>query len=244
MSVSSSSSSDFSAPPGRLSNGGGATSSGVGATAAATAAAAGGADRPQLAIDSSDDDASREMNVANVQLDQSPSSLRSNDAAGAAAKRNISSVDTSTKEPPPKKVAADPSKTIAGSDEKSATSTGGSAVPAPTATGGSLNDMPNCDPTFAARVNLDPVPPAKPLPKLSHRDIAELELVSMVAALLCRLRYRIFAFFGSHSHTPILRCLHASPIFWLPTGSANWRSMGPFRREHVERRLEWESSAH
>lgn len=173
MSVSSSSSSDFSAPPGRLSNGGGATS---GAAAAA-------ADQPQLAIDSSDDDASREMNVANVQLDQSPSSLKSNDAAGITAKRDISAVDTSSKEPPPKKVAADPSRTILGSDEKSATSTGGSAMPAPTATGGSLNDMPKCDPTFAARVNLDPVHPAKPLPKLSHRDIAELELVSMVAAL-------------------------------------------------------------
>ena len=178
MSVSSSSSSDFSAPPGRLSSGGGAASGGAGSSAAAEAA-----DQPQPAIDSSDDDASREMNVANVQLDQSPSSLRSNDAAGIAGKRDISDVDTSSKEPPPKKVAADPTEATAGGEEKSATSTGGSAVPAPTATGGSLNDMPKCDPTFAARVNLDPVPPAKPLPKLSHRDIAELELVSMVVAL-------------------------------------------------------------
>ena len=177
MSVSSSSSSDFSAPPGRLSSGGGVTSGGAGSSAAAAAG------QPQPAIDSSDDDASREMNVANVQLDQSPSSLRSNDAAGIAGKRDISDVDTSSKEPPPKKVAADPSKATAGGEKKSATSTGGSAVPAPTATGGSLNDMPKCDPTFAARVNLDPVPPAKPLPKLSHRDIAELELVSMVVAL-------------------------------------------------------------
>ena len=177
MSVSSSSSSDFSAPPGRLSNGGGATSGEAG-----TAAAAAAVDQPPLAVDSSDDDASREMNVANIQLDQSPSSSsRPNEASpetaghGVAAKRDISSVETSSKEPPPKKVAVDPSETASG-DQTS------SAVPMPTDNdnGGSLNDMPKCDPTFAARVNLDPVPPAKPLPKLSHRDIAELELVSMV----------------------------------------------------------------
>lgn len=193
MSVSSSSSSDFSAPPGRLSSGSGATSG---------AAAAAAADQPQPAIDSSDDDASREMNVANVQLDERSRNDEeldtSNDGAiveaiqeaeytnGLAAKRDISAVDASSKEPPPKKVAADPSKTIAGGDEKSVTSTGGSAapVPAPTATGGPLNDVPKCDPTFAARVNLDPVPPAKPLPRLSHRDIAELELVSSLVAAL------------------------------------------------------------
>ena len=191
MSVSSSSSSDFSAPPGRLSSGGGAAS---GAAAAAAAAA----DQPQPAIDSSDDDASREMNVANVQLDERSRNDEeidaSNDGAiveamqeaeytnGLAAKRDISAVDASSREPPPKKVAADFSKTIAGGDEKSATSTGGS-VPPP-ATGGSLNDRPKCDPTFAARVNLDPVPPAKPLPRLSHRDIAELELVSSLVAAL------------------------------------------------------------
>ena len=189
MSVSSSSSSDFSAPPGRLSSGGGAASG---------AAAAAAADQPQPAIDSSDDDASREMNVANVQLDERSRNDEeldtSNDdaiaeamqgaeyATGLAAKRDISAVDASSREPPPKKVAADPSKTIAGGDEKSVMSTGGSA--APTATGGPLNDMPKCDPTFAARVNLDPVPPAKPLPRLSHRDIAELELVSSLVAAL------------------------------------------------------------
>lgn len=202
MSVSSSSSSDFSAPPGRLSSG---------ASGATSGAAAAAADQPQPAIDSSDDDASREMNVTNAQLDQSPSSLKSNDAAGNAAKRDISAIDTSSKEPPPKKVAADPSETTSGSDEKAATSAGGSAVPslALTATGGSLNDMPKCDPAFAARVNLDAVPPAKPLPKLSHRDIAELELVSIVAALHVPLHI-VYLYSFNHSHKPFLPFLRAS----------------------------------
>jgi len=151
-----------------------AASGGAGAAATATAAA-----DQKLAVDSSDDDASREMK-ANVQIDQSPDSSPTATRA-AAAKRDISSVEISTKEPPPKKAAAGPSH-AAGSDPSSVTSTG--MAQASTATGGSLNDAPKCDPTFAARVNLDPVPSVKPLPKLSHRDIAELELVSMIGMLV------------------------------------------------------------
>ena len=93
-------------------------------------------------------------------------------------------------EPPTKKVAAadgdeqDTSNDVAiaqamqlSEDDNGVAAPASAAVP-----GGTINDMPKCDPTFAARVNLDPVPSVKPLPKLSPRDIAELELVSSTLA--------------------------------------------------------------
>ena len=163
---------------------GGAEAQAVGAAAAAAAAAAG--------PDSSDDDASREMNLNGVQIDPklsidgSPMAAAATLAAAAVGpKRDIASVGPTSTEPPTKKVAAaddyeqDTSNdvAIAKAMQLSEDDNGG-AAPASAVPGGTINDTPKCDPTFAARVNLDPVPSVKPLPKLSPRDIAELELVS------------------------------------------------------------------
>ena len=160
----------------------------------ARAAAAGAAAAAAAAADSSDDDASREMNVNDVQIDPKLSIDGSPMAAAAAAaavspKRDIASVAGPTSnEPPTKKVAAadfdaatDDDKPDTSNDEAIAIAMQ-QAAPASAVPGGTINDMPKCDPTFAARVNLDPVPSIKPLPKLSHRDIAELELVSSTLA--------------------------------------------------------------
>jgi len=187
MSFSSSSSSDFGAPPDPMAGEGGARAAAAGAAAAAAAAA-----------DSSDDDASREMNVNDVQIDPKLSIDGSPIAAAAAVaaaavspKRDIASVGPTSNEPPTKKVATadfdaatDDDKPDTSNDEAIAQAMqhNGVAAPASAVPGGTINDMPKCDPTFADRVNLDPVPSIKPLPKLSHRDIAELELVSSTLA--------------------------------------------------------------
>ena len=163
---------------------------------ARAAAAAGAAAAAAAAADSSDDDASREMNVNDVQIDPklsidgSPMAAAVAVAAAAVSpKRDIASVAGPTSnEPPTKKVAAadfdaatDDDKPDTSNDEAIAIAMQ-QAAPASAVPGGTINDMPKCDPTFAARVNLDPVPSIKPLPKLSHRDIAELELVSSTLA--------------------------------------------------------------
>ena len=187
MSFSSSSSADFGAPPNPMAGEGGARAAAAGAAAAAAAAA-----------DSSDDDASREMNVNDVQIDPklsidgSPMAAAAVAASAVSPKRDIASVAGPTANEPPKKKVATADFDAATDDDKPDTSNdeaiaqamqhNGVAAPASAVPGGTINDMPKCDPTFAARVNLDPVPSIKPLPKLSHRDIAELELVSSTLA--------------------------------------------------------------
>lgn len=159
----------------------------------ARAAAAGAAAAAAAAADSSDDDASREMNAHDVQVDPnlsidgSPMAAAAVAASAVSPKRDIASVGPTSNEPPTKKVATadfdaatDDDKPDTSNDEAIARAMqhNGVAAPASAVPGGTINDMPKCDPTFADRVNLDPVPSIKPLPKLSHRDIAELELVS------------------------------------------------------------------
>ena len=68
-----------------------------------------------------------------------------------------------------------------------ATGEGGVATSASTATAQTStatvspdSDMPKCDPDFASRVNLDAIPEVKPLPRLSPRDVAELELALQI----------------------------------------------------------------